>query len=77
MQHVLERFFTGIGGLTRWGFFQLLNVSTEKKYPKNLEYYWDHQNKAVDKNGFTIIQKNFLAGIIIFICFIFLINKIG
>ncbi|MTH16744.1 hypothetical protein [Flavobacterium sp. LC2016-01] len=76
-QHVLGAFFLGIGGLFRWSFFQLLNVSIEEKYSKDLEYYLDQKNPNVDKNGFTVAQKNFLAGIIIFISFIFLINKFG
>lgn len=76
LQHVLGSFFLGIGGLFRWSFFQLLNVSFEEKYSKNLEYYMDQKNNTVDKNGFTTAQKNFLAGIIIFISFIFLIKKI-
>lgn len=76
LQHVLGSFFLGIGGLFRWSFFQLLNVSFEEKYSKNLEYYMDQKNSTVDKNGFTTAQKNFLAGIIIFISFIFLIKKI-
>lgn len=76
VQHVLQAFFLGIGGLFRFCFFQLLNVSFEDKYSKDLEYYWDNQNKTVDKNGFTTSQKNFLAGLIIFISFLFLIKKI-
>lgn len=76
LQHVLGSFFLGIGGLFRWSFFQLLNASFEEKYSKNLEYYMDQKNNTVDKNGFTTAQKNFLAGIIIFISFIFLIKKI-
>jgi hypothetical protein len=76
LQHVLGSFFLGIGGLFRWSFFQLLNVSFEEKYSKNLEYYMDQKDNTVDKNGFTTAQKNFLTGIIIFISFIFLIKKI-
>jgi hypothetical protein len=76
IQHILQAFFLGIGGLFRWCFFQLLNASFEEKYSKNLDYYWDYQNKTVDKNGFTTAQKNFLAGLILFISFIFLIKKL-
>ncbi|SHL41062.1 hypothetical protein SAMN05444484_1011401 [Flavobacterium chilense] len=76
IQHVLQSFFLGIGGLSRWCFFQLLNASLEDKYSKDLAYYWDNKNKSVDKNGFTTSQKNFLAGLILFITFIFLIKKI-
>lgn len=76
LQHILEAFFLGIGGLFRWCFFQLLNASFEDKYSKDLEYYWDNKDNTVDKNGFTTAQKNFLAGIILFISFIFLIKRI-
>lgn len=76
MGHILQYFFLGFGGLFRWCFFQLLNMSIEEKYNKNLEYYLDQKNRNVDKNGFTTAQKNFLAGIFIFISFIFLIKKI-
>lgn len=76
LQHVFGAFFLGIGGLFRWGFFQLLNAAIEEKYPKDIEYYMDQKNPMVDKNGFTIAQKNFLMGIILFISFIFLIKKI-
>ncbi len=75
-QHVLEAFFLGIGGLFRWSIFQLINVAVEEKYVKDLEYYLDQKDQTVDKNGFTTAQKNFLTGLIIFISFIFLINKI-
>lgn len=71
----LKRFFLGIGGLFRWCFFQIFNASFEEKYPTNLQYYLDYNNVVMDKNGFTTAQKNFLAGIIIFISFIFLINN--
>jgi len=72
----IRRFTLGMGGLFRWSFFQLLNVSIEEKYPKNLEYYWDNQSDSIDKNGFTTAQKNLFAGFMLFICFIILIEKI-
>lgn len=76
MGHLFNYFFLGIGGLFRWSFFQLLNASIEEKYAKDLEYYLNQKDKIVDKNGFTTAQKNFLAGIVIFIALIFLIKKI-
>ncbi|MFD2942984.1 hypothetical protein [Flavobacterium notoginsengisoli] len=72
----IRRFTLGIGGLFRWCLFRFLNAAIEDKYPKKLEYYLDQKNETVDKNGFNTAQKNFLAGIFLFICFIFLINKI-
>ncbi|WP_426485106.1 hypothetical protein [Flavobacterium sp. 2] len=72
----LRKFTLGMGGLFRWSFFQLLNISIEEKYPKSLEYYWDHDNESPDKNGLNTAQKNLFAGFLLFICFIILIDKI-
>jgi len=72
----VRKFTLGMGGLLRWSFFQFLNASIEEKYPKSLEYYWDHQNEKPDKNGFTTAQKNLFAGFMLFVCFIILIEKI-
>ncbi|WP_289659805.1 hypothetical protein [Flavobacterium panacagri] len=72
----IRKFTLGIGGLFRWCLFRFLNAAIEDKYPKNLDYYLDQRNEIVDKNGFTTAQKNFLAGIFLFIFFILLINKI-
>ncbi|MDR6763480.1 hypothetical protein J2Y38_003701 [Flavobacterium sp. 2755] len=78
MDHIfsrtLGRFICGIGGIFRWCFFQLLNILIEEKFPKELDYYWFNDDTTVDKNGFTAIQKNYMAGIILFIIFIFLIK---
>lgn len=72
----IKRFTLGIGGLFRWCFFKFLNAAFEDKYSKDLEYYLDQKNESVDKNGFTTAQKNFLAGLFLFISFIFLIKKL-
>ena len=62
----IRRFFLGIGGLCRWCFFQLLNLSIEEKYPTKLNYFLNHKDSKVDKNGFTTAQKNLLVSFIIF-----------
>ncbi|MHC0441859.1 hypothetical protein [Flavobacterium sp. 3-210] len=72
----LRKFTLGMGGLLRWSFFQLLNISIEEKHPKSLDYYWDHDNEIPDKNGLNTAQKNLFAGFLLFICFIILIDKI-
>ncbi|PXY39376.1 hypothetical protein DMB65_17995 [Flavobacterium cheongpyeongense] len=71
----VRKFTLGMGGLFRWCFFQVLNVSIEKRYPTSLEYYWDNDSEKIDKNGFTTAQKNLFAGFMLFICFIILIEK--
>jgi hypothetical protein len=71
----IRRFVLGIGGLLRWSFFQFLNISFEKKYPKNLECYLDYKNEIIDKNGFTIAQKNLFAWFVLFICFLIIIQN--
>ena len=73
----IRRFTLGIGGLARWCFFQLLNVSIEEKYPTDLDYFLNNKNEAIDKNGFTTAHKNFFASFIIFISFLILIEKLG
>lgn len=72
----IRKFTLGIGGLFRWMFFQILNASIEEKYPKSLDYYWDHDNESTDNNGFSTSQKNLFAGFLLFICFIILIEKL-
>lgn len=72
----IRRFTLGIGGLFRWCIFRFLNAAIEDKYPKDLEYYLDQKNEIVDKNGFTTAQKNFFAGLFLFISFILFIKKI-
>lgn len=72
----IRRFFIGIGGLSRWCFFQLLNIAIEEKYPKNVYYYTDNKSETVDRNGFTTAQKNmFVAFAIIFVTVV-LIEKL-
>ncbi|MEP6803057.1 MAG: hypothetical protein ABI892_00935 [Flavobacterium sp.] len=71
----LRKFTLGMGGLFRWSFFQILNVSIEEKYPKSLDYYWDNEDDSIDKYGFNTSQKNLFAGFMLFICFIILIEK--
>ncbi len=70
---IFQRFFLGIGGLTRWLFFQIYNILFEIKFPTNLDYYIDNSNEQVDKNGFKISNKNFFTALFIIIMIISLL----
>ncbi len=70
---IFQRFFLGIGGLTRWLFFQIYNVLFESKFPTNLDYYIDNSNNQADKNGFTVANKNFFTALFIIIMILILI----
>jgi len=72
---IIQRFFLGIGGITRWLLFQAYNILYTEKYPTDVGYYIDNQNNKMDKNGFTVQNKNFFSGILVFIFTIVLINK--
>lgn len=72
----VRRFFLGIGSLFRWSFFQLLNISIEKKYPTEIDYFLNNKNEAIDKNGFTVAQKNMFVAFVIFIFSLILIEKL-
>lgn len=69
-------FFIGIGGLTRWCFFQFLNVPIEEKYPKNIDYYTNNKNEKIDRNGFTTAQKNMFMACALLIFTLILIDKL-
>jgi hypothetical protein len=69
-------FFIGLGGLTRWCFFQFLNVTIEEKYPKNVDYYTNNKSEKIDRNGFTTVQKNMFVAFALIICTLILIDKL-
>lgn len=71
---IIQRFFLGIGGITRWIFFQLYNECFTEKYPADLDYYVDNENDKKDKNGLTVGNKNFFSGLIVFVIIIELLN---
>lgn len=73
----IRRFFLGIGGLCRWCFFQILNIAIEEKHPTNIEYFVNNKSEAVDKNGFTVAQKNMFISFILIIISLILIEKFG
>lgn len=72
----VRRFFIGIGGLTRWFFFQFLNIAIEEKYPKNVDYYINNKSEIIDRNGFTTAQKNMFVAFVIIISSLILIEKL-
>jgi len=72
---IIQRFFFGVGGIIRWFFFQLYNECFTEKYPRDLDYYIDNKNNAIDKNGFSIHHKNFFSGIFVFVLIIILLEK--
>ena len=72
---ILQRFIFGVGGISRWGFFQIYNNLYEEKYSKDLDYYIDDKCIKVDSNGFTIHNKNFFSGIIAFVIILLIIEK--
>lgn len=73
---IVQRFFLGIGGITRWLLFQAYNLLYIEKYPTDLDYYFDNKNNRIDRNGFTVQNKNFFSGMIVFILIILLIDRI-
>ena len=72
---IIQRFFLGIGGIGRWSIFQAYNALYIEKFPKNLDYYVDYKNNKIDKNGFSVQNKNFFSGLIIFILVLLLLEK--
>ncbi len=76
MNHLLQSFFNGMGGIIRWLFFKIINIFFDKNYPNNLDYYLDIENSEKDKNGFSNLQKNFIAGIFVFVILIVIAERI-
>lgn len=74
--HIIQNFFLGIGGISRWLLFQSYNVLYSEKFPKKLSYYTDNENTKMDKNSLTVANKNFFINIIILILTIVIIEKI-
>lgn len=71
----VQRFLLGIGGITRWFIFRAYNALYFEKFPKDLDYYIDYKSNLIDKNGFTIQNKNSFAGIIVIVLVILLLEK--
>lgn len=76
MNYLLQSFFNGIGGIIRWIFFKLINIFFDKNYPSDLDYYLEIENQEKDKNGFSNLQKNFFAGIFVFVLLIVIAERI-
>lgn len=72
---IIQRFFLGIGGITRWFIFQAYNALYFEKFPKDLDYYIDYKSNKIDKNGFSVQNKNFFSGIIVIVLIIILLEK--
>jgi hypothetical protein len=72
---IIQRFFLGIGGLTRWLIFRAYNALYFEKFPKDLDYYINHKNDTLDKNGFSVQNKNFFVGIVLLILLLLLLEK--
>jgi hypothetical protein len=72
---IIQRFFFGIGGIARCIIFQIYNECFSEKYPRNLDYYIDSEYNKKDKNGFTVGNKNFFSGLIVFVLVIVLLDK--
>lgn len=68
--------FLGTGGIVRWCFFQFLNTTLDKEYPKDITYYTNTKDEFIDKNGFTVSHKNMFVSFILFIIFLLIIEKI-
>ncbi len=66
----IVNFFCGFGGLIRWFIFKIINAFFEKQHPSNIDYYLDYNNPQIDKNGFTIAQKNTFFTFLVFIIFL-------
>lgn len=73
---IVQRFFLGIGGITRWFVFQAYNALYFEKYPTDLDYYIDYKSNKTDKNGFSVQNKNFFSGIIVIVLVIVLLEKL-
>ncbi|MBC7524881.1 MAG: hypothetical protein H7239_10615 [Flavobacterium sp.] len=73
----IKRFLLDIGGLFRWCFFQFLNVMIEEKYSKDLEYFTNNKSEFINKNGFTVANKNMFVAFAIIIFTIIIIEKNG
>jgi hypothetical protein len=73
---ILQRFFLGIGGITRWLLFQIYNECFSEKYPRNIDYYTDNESNKKDKNGFSVQNKNFFLGLIITVLIILFLDKL-
>lgn len=76
MNYLLQSFFNGIGGIIRWFFFRIINIFFDKNYRNDLDYYLEIENLVKDKNGFTNLQKNFFAGIFVFILLVVIAERI-
>ena len=76
MNYLLQSFFNGIGGIIRWIFFRIINIFFDKNYPCDLDHYLEIENLEKEKNGFTNLQKNFVAGIFVFVVLILIAEKI-
>ncbi len=64
---VVRNFFLGIGGIIRWFLGKTFNALYFDKFPKELDYYIDNNSTKIDKNGFTVANKNFFSMLIVFI----------
>ena len=70
-----QRLFLGVGGLMRWFIFQIYNECFTEKFPRNIDYYIDNESNKKDKNGFSVQNKNFFSGIIVFVLIILLLER--
>ncbi len=73
---IIQRFFLGVGGITRWLLFQIYNECFSEKFPRNIDYYIDNESNKKDKNGFSAQNKNFFSGIIVTILIIILLDNL-
>lgn len=71
----VQRFFLGIGGITRWFIFQAYNALYFEKYPTDFDYYVDYKSNKIDKNGFSVQNKNFFSGMIVIVFILLILEK--
>ena len=72
---IIQRFFLGIGGITRWLLFQIYNECFTEKFPRNIDYYIDNECNKKDKNGFSVQNKNFFSGLIVLVLILIVLDK--
>ncbi|MDI9311085.1 MAG: hypothetical protein QM535_12790 [Limnohabitans sp.] len=76
MGSLIKTFIFGLGGISRYLFFQLINLFLPSRFSKNIDDYLVKNEDSRDKNGLSTPEKKLIIGVILILLIILLLEKL-
>lgn len=76
MGSLIKTFIFGLGGISRYLIFQVLNLFLPSRFSKNIDDYLLKNEYSRDKNGLSTPEKNLIIGVILILLIIVFLEKL-